>query len=170
MNGDEVHRVVRLARAETFRRDPEGSTPSRQRRASQPEASLAGVAATSLLKRRQQVLKPRVSLEMFLLLEPSLSFERGQHRRHRHGQGSSVRPGSWSGAEAQDGSPGNLRDPARVHARASRHLGSRLNKCPGPGRSSTDAGALIGEHEQRRDRVVPGSEPISDRECVSGKS
>src|SRR5262249_24162125 len=35
-----------------------GSTPSRQRRASQPEVSLAGMVATSFLKRRQQVSKP----------------------------------------------------------------------------------------------------------------
>ena len=45
--------------SETFRSDPEGSTPSRQRRASQPEASLAWMVATPFLKRRQQVLKPR---------------------------------------------------------------------------------------------------------------
>lgn len=63
-----------------------------------------------------------------------------------------VRPGSWTGAEAQDGSPGNLRDPARVHARERRQLGSRLNKCPGLGRSSTDAGALM-----KRARTSEGS-------------
>ena len=57
--------------------------PPGKGRAGQPEASLAGAAATSLLKRRQQVPKPRISLEMVLLLEPSLSFERGQYRRDR---------------------------------------------------------------------------------------
>jgi hypothetical protein len=66
--------------------------------------------------------------------------------------GLSVRPGSWTGAEAQDGSSGNLRDPARVHTQASRHLGSRLNTCPGPHRSSTDAGAPT-----RRARTSEGS-------------
>jgi hypothetical protein len=38
---------------------PEGSTPSRQRSVSQPEASLAWAAATPFVKRRQQVPKPR---------------------------------------------------------------------------------------------------------------
>ena len=65
---------------------------------------------------------------------------------------SSVRPGSWTGAEARDGSPGNLRDPARVHARVRRQLGSRLNKCPGPVRSSTGSGALM-----RRARTSEGA-------------
>src|SRR4051812_27358877 len=50
-------------------------------------ASLAGVVVTPLLKRRQQVLKPRNSLEMLLMLKPSLSFERGQHRRDRQWRG-----------------------------------------------------------------------------------
>ena len=56
----------------TFYSDPEGSTPSRKRRASQPEASFAGVVATSLLKRRQQVLKPRGSPEISITLKPLL--------------------------------------------------------------------------------------------------
>ena len=50
--------------SETFHCDPVGSTPSRQRRASQPEVRLAWVVATSLVKRRQPVLKPRGSPDM----------------------------------------------------------------------------------------------------------
>jgi hypothetical protein len=38
------------------------------------------VVATPLLKRRQQVLKPRDSPDMVNTLKPSLSYEWGQHR------------------------------------------------------------------------------------------
>src|SRR5262245_27018894 len=70
------------------------TTPSRQRRASQPEASLAWAVATSPMKRRQQVLKPRGSLDIDVMLEPLLFSEQGQHRSDRYGEGWSVRPGS----------------------------------------------------------------------------
>ena len=56
-----TYSVARPISIPTFHRGSEGSTPSRQRRASQPEASLAGMVATSFSKRRQQVLKPRGS-------------------------------------------------------------------------------------------------------------
>jgi len=77
---------MRCRNSETFHRDPEGSTPSRQRSASQPEASLAWVVATSFVKRRQQVLKPRGSPDM-TTLKPLLSKGQGQHRRDRHWRG-----------------------------------------------------------------------------------
>src|ERR1700675_5072033 len=48
------------------------------------------------------------------------------------GEGSSIRPGSWTEAKAQDGSPGNLGDPAHAHVRTSRQSGRRLNMDPGP--------------------------------------
>jgi putative ABC transport system substrate-binding protein len=55
------------------------------------------------LKRRQQVLKPRDSPEITDTLKPSLSAKRGQHRRDRQiGEESSIRPGSWTEAKAQD--------------------------------------------------------------------
>ena len=44
--------------------------------------ALQGVVATSFLKRRQQVLKPRDSPDMVNTLKPSLSYEWGQHRRN----------------------------------------------------------------------------------------
>src|SRR5580700_8323870 len=85
------------------------------------------------MKRRQQVLKPRDSPEITDTLKPSLSAKRGQHRRDRQiGEGSSIRPGSWNEAKAQDGSPGNLGDPAHVHVRARRQSGRRLSSDPGP--------------------------------------
>jgi hypothetical protein len=56
-------------KSEAFHRGPAGSIPSRQRRASQPEASLAGMVATSFSKRRQQVLKPRGSPDIVLHAE-----------------------------------------------------------------------------------------------------
>jgi len=91
------------------------------------------MAATPFVKRRQQVLKPRDSPEILIKLKPSSSLERGQYRRNRQlGEGASVRPGSQTGAKAQDGSPGNLRDPAHVHVGANRQSGRRLNIDPGP--------------------------------------
>src|SRR5208282_827780 len=83
--------------------------------ARRPEASLAWVAVTSLVKRRQRMLKPCVSLEIMCPLRPSVWVDRGQHRQDRQGEILPARPGSWSRAKAWDGSPGNLRDPARAH-------------------------------------------------------
>jgi hypothetical protein len=51
--------------------------------ARQPEASLAREAATSLAKRRQRKLKPRVSLEIMYPLRPSVWFGRGRCRHDR---------------------------------------------------------------------------------------
>ena len=91
------------------------------------------MAAIPFVKCRQQVLKPRDSPEILIKLKPSSSLERGQYRRNRQlGEGASVRPGSQTGAKAQDGSPGNLRDPAHVHVGANRQSGRRLNIDPGP--------------------------------------
>jgi hypothetical protein len=115
--------------------------------------------ATPSLKRRQQVLKPRGSLEIDVTLEPLLFCKQGQHRRDRYGKGPSVRPGSQTGARAQDGSPGNLRDPIHVHAtNEPDKRDHRLNKDPGPNGASIRSGASQGEHELWRDRVGPGNE------------
>ena len=45
--------------------------------ARQPEASLAWAAATSLVKRRQRMLKPCVSLDIMYPLRPSVWVDRG---------------------------------------------------------------------------------------------
>ena len=117
--------------------------------------------ATPLLKRRQQVLKPRDSPEMANTLKPSLWKERGQHRRNRQiGEGASVRPGSWNEAKAQDGSPGNLGYPAHVHVRANRQSGRRLNIDPGPEGTLRPSGSASASCETRTEEgsVGPGSE------------
>jgi hypothetical protein len=41
---------MRCSNSETFHRDPEGSTPSRQRPANQPEASLACGGGNTILE------------------------------------------------------------------------------------------------------------------------
>src|SRR5271166_2155240 len=51
--------------------------------ARQPEASLAWETATSLVKRRQQMLKPCVSLEIVYPLGPSVWASRGRCRQDR---------------------------------------------------------------------------------------
>src|SRR5271168_2707996 len=127
--------------------------------ASQPEASFAWVVATPFMKRRQQVLKPRDSPEITDTLKPSLSAKRGQHRRDRQiGEGSSIRPGSSNEAKAQDGSPGNLGDPAHVHVQANWQIGSPVKQRPWPGRHLRPCGSASCETRTEEDRVDPGSE------------
>src|SRR6202521_4584567 len=117
------------------------------------------MVATPFLKPRQQVLKPRDSPEILIKPKPSSSLERGQHRRNRQlGEGSSIRPGSQTGAKARDGSPGNLRDPAHVHVRASRQLGRRLNSDPGPEGTLRPSGSASCETRTEEGSVGPGSE------------
>jgi len=96
--------------------------------ARQPEASLAWEAVTSLVKRRQRKLKPCVSLEIMYPLRPSVWFVRGGVGTTARGEVVSARPGSWSRAKAWDGSPGNLRDPARAHGCSMPGTERRLNK------------------------------------------
>jgi hypothetical protein len=127
------------------------------------------VVATPFLKRRQQVLKPRDSPEITDTLKPSLSAKRGQHRRDRQiGEGSSIRPGSWNEAKAQDGSPGNLGDPAHVHVQANRQIGSPVKQRPGPEGTSDLVGAQAARHEPRRIAWTPEAKQISDRTGVAG--
>jgi hypothetical protein len=127
---------------------------------------------TPLVKRRQRVLKPRGSPDINIMLKPLLSPKQGQHRRYRHGEGTSVRPGSWTEAKVQDGSPGNLRAPTHVHTMSEPgNRDRRPNNDPGPMRrppsarerceASTNCGGIVWD---------PEANQISDRECVSGKS
>jgi len=77
------------------------------------------------------------------------------------GEGSSIRPGSWTEAKAQDGSPGNLGGPAHVHVRANRQSGRRLNTDPGPEGALRPSGSADASCETRTEEgsVGPGSEP-----------
>src|SRR5215831_18535017 len=93
--------------------------------ARQPEASLAWAAATLFVKRRRQMLKPcgkprdHAPAGAFGLLGPGAASE-----SPLRGEDLSARPGPWSRAKAWDGSPGNLRDPARVHERKTAGIGT----------------------------------------------
>jgi len=79
-----------------------------------------------------------------------------------------VRPGSQSGAKAQDGSSGNLGGPVHVHVRAHRQIGSPVEQWPGPGSPLRLPGAQVAKHEARRIAWTPEAKQISDRICVAG--
>ncbi len=86
------------------------------------------------------------------------------------GEGTSIRPGSWNGAKAREGSSEDLRDPIRVHVRASRN-----ERAAGTTKALAWKGPPTfrerhGEHETKEDRVDCGSEPISHRRYAGGKS
>src|SRR6516162_1622278 len=59
-----------------------------------PEASLAWVLATVLVKRRQQVLKPCGSLEIMVTLKPSVCWDPGAISGNPRWPGRPIRPGS----------------------------------------------------------------------------
>jgi hypothetical protein len=82
---------------------------------------------------------------------------RGQHRCDRQGKGTSVRPGSKSGAKAQDGSPGYLRDPIGVHVKSSA-LRATDSQMPGPGGGLQPLQERHGGHKRQEDHVDDGSE------------
>ena len=85
------------------------------------------------------------------------------------GEGILVRPGSWTGAKARDGSPEDLRDPIRVHMRKP-ELGATggtkglVRGMPPSPRKRREASTKQAGH------VDCGSEAISDRGCTGGKS
>src|SRR5664279_5633261 len=83
--------------------------------ARQPEASLAWVVATPLVKRRQRMPKPGLSPEITLRWSLRRGSSGGSIDRTDKGEVLPVRPGSWNRAKAWDGTPGNLRDPVRAH-------------------------------------------------------
>jgi len=105
------------------------------------------------------VIEPRNAYR----LKPSLSQKWGQHRCDRQGKGTSVRPGSRSGAKTRDGSPGDLRDPIGVHVSEPELRGWPASKTRGREGTSAPPGARRrlgrnGEHKRRRDHVGGGSE------------
>src|SRR5262245_42259663 len=110
------------------------------------------MVATPVLKRRQQVPKPRDRAPKFMKRCSSCRGKRGgsidetvkEARDRRFGRGRK------SGAKAQDGSSGNLGDPAHVHVEVNRQSGRRLNNDPGPEGPSDLPGAQVARHEAKR--------------------
>jgi hypothetical protein len=129
------------------------------------------VAATPFLKRRQQVLKPRNSLDMLLMLKPSLSFERRQHRRNRQWRGI---VGSAGVLERGKGTGRIAWEPERSRSRPHESkpaLGQPAEHLPGPVPGSPPTRERCkGEHEHWGNVWCPEANQISDRECAGGKS
>jgi len=98
-------------------------------RSQQPERVLRRGAVTIPAKRRQPVQKPCDTASKAPIWEPSFWIRRGPRRRHRKGQGASVRTGSKSRADAWEGSSGTwevLSSPAEIRQGESR------SQTPGP--------------------------------------
>jgi len=94
----------------------------------------------------------------------------GQHRCDRQGKGTSVRTGSRSGAKAQDGSPGDLRDshwrPREIAGTTGgRHPVARAGRGP-----YTHPGALRRTPKQEDHVGRRKANKISDRRRANGKS
>jgi len=77
------------------------------------------------------------------------------------GEDTLVRPGSWNAAKAQEGTPGDLRDPIRVHVREAEQ-GSRKPK-PRPVGDPPNLRERYGGTRSKEDHVGGASEPISER-------
>src|SRR5208337_1828766 len=86
------------------------------------------------------------------------------------GEVSSARPGSWSRAEAWDGSPGNLGDPARVHGRDKPERGTPADQMFQARRRPPRPSGAPRRARTREERVGPATEVIRERECAGGKS
>jgi len=85
------------------------------------------------------------------------------------GEDTLTRPGSWNAAKARDGSPEDLRDPTRVHAREPEQ-GSRQIKSPGLEEASNLPGALRRDTNEGGVAWAAGAKQISDRWYADGKS
>src|SRR5258708_36535938 len=102
-----------------------------------------------------------VSPEISHRPKPSLCAKRGQYRRDRYGEGTSVRSGSRNGAKARDGSPEDLRDPMRAHVREPAIGGAGTTK-PWPGRDLRSCGSAQANTKEGG-CVDGGTEPINGR-------
>ena len=115
--------------------------------------------ATSLVKRRQQVLKSRGSPEIDSTLKPLLSLQQGQHRRDRHWRGNVGSAGVADRGKGTGWIAWEPESPTHVHVRTRRQLDRRLTNDPGPRRVLHPPGSAgISEHEPWRNRVGTGSE------------
>src|SRR5258708_7059474 len=106
-----------------------------------------------------------VSPEISHRPKPSLCAKRGQHRRDRHGEGTPVRPGSWNGAKARDGSPEDLRDSIRVHGRKPGSWATGTAR-PWPGRHLRPFGSAAADTKQ--EEAVGGGSETNKRPLVRG--
>jgi len=139
--------------------------------ARQPEASLAWVAATSLVKRRQRMLKPCVSLDIFLPAEAfglwnpgaastrppqarSLRLDRGPGAGQRHG---TDRQGTCEIPFASTGATGRMKE-------------RRLTNCSRPGGRPPRPSGAPRRARTMEERVEPATEAIRERDCAGGKS
>src|SRR6516225_11345974 len=131
--------------------------------ARQPEASLAWEAATPLVKRRQRMLKPCVSLEIMYPLRPSVWVGRGRCRQDRHRRGL---VGSAGVLEQGKGIGWVARKPARSRTRPRVHMPGkerRLTKCSRPdGRPPGPPGALW-RPQTREAHLGPVTETIRNQ-------
>ena len=136
--------------------------------ARQPEASLAWPSATAVVKRRQRVMKRRCKPRYHdFLTMPSACWVRGQYLTCRNRRGRRDRPGSWTAAKSQDGSPGNLRDPAHAHTGKAGTGAPADTKAPGP-TAALPAGGSATANTNTQGRVDPEGEGISRRACGTG--
>src|ERR1700726_3007598 len=136
--------------------------------ARQPEASLAWAAATSLVKRRQRMLKPCVSLEIMYKLRPSVWVGRGRCWQDRERRGF---VGSAGVLEQGKGIGWIARKPVRSRTRPRvQHAGQgrRLTKCSRPdGPPPNPSGALRRPRTQEA-HLGPATETIREQVRAGG--
>jgi hypothetical protein len=121
--------------------------------ARQPEASLARAAATSLVKRRQQVSKPWVSPDIMMTPKPSECWDRGQHRPSRYGRGRVGSTGILEQGKDAGWAAWDLRGPARVHVQSRRKWDAGRTIVPGS--MAPLPREREGGHEDRRSTCAP---------------
>src|ERR1700730_12616984 len=116
--------------------------------ARQPEASLAWATATSLVKRRQRMLKPCVSPDIMCVRRPSAWVGPGQPRQDRQRRGS----GGSAGVLEQGKAIGWIaKEPVRSRSRpqaAVPERDRRLNNGPGLVSALHAYQERLGEHEE----------------------
>ena len=124
--------------------------------ARQPEASLAWVAATSLVKRRQRMLKPCVSLDIFLPAEAFGLWNPGAASR-RPPAARSPRLDRGPGAGQRHGMDrqGTCEVPLASTGATSRNWERRPINCSRPDGDLRAGRERFGEHERRRSAWAP---------------
>lgn len=138
--------------------------------ARQPEASRAWAMATSLVKRRQRMLKPCVSLEIMYPLRPSAWVGRGRCWQDRQRRGLA---GSAGVLEQGRGLGWTARKPVRSRSRPRvQHAGAGTpaEQCPGPAERPLRSAGAPRRTRIQEERVGPGTETIRNQVRAGGKS